>query len=127
MKQLLSVRIPSVCICYTVITLAMALSGVLSGASPWFPLALFGWLVACQVVDMLLCLIPFKSWLQYWLTESAVLYALSLAVFLLSGWMALRAGNVALFTLIFAAADVAVFWYFRRRQQLQAQEINDLL
>lgn len=128
MKNLLFVRIPSTCICFTLITLADATLSLLRGgdASLYLPV-LFLWLAACQVIDHFLCKIPFKKWSQYCITESAVLYLLSLFVFGSFFRNGFSASFLISFTLIFLITDIGVFWYFHKRQEIQAMEINDLI
>ena len=82
MKNLLFFRIPSVCICFTLIIIGDAVVSLLwgSGGSA-FLLVLFGWLIACQVVDLVVSKIEFRKWSHYCVTESVILYLLSLFVF----------------------------------------------
>lgn len=129
MKNLFSVRIPSICICFTLITLANALLNLFYGNTSLslFSLELFGWIVICQVIDWLLGHIDFKSWLAYCLTESTILYLGTLAVSLLFHWFAPNIRNFISFTLIFLVVDSFIFWYFKRRQELLAKEINGML
>lgn len=128
MKNLLFIRIPSACICFTLITLATVFINLLSGSPvSSFPLILFGWIIACQIIDWMLSFINFKSWFRYCITESFFLYAGSLTVALLFDWMPLKAESFISFTLIFIIVDAFIFWYFRRRQKLLAEEINAML
>ena len=112
MKNLLFIRIPSVCICFTLIIIGDAVVSLLWGSGSAFLLVLFGWLIACQVVDLVVSKIEFRKWSHYCVTESVILYLLS---------------RLAAFTVIFLAADVFIFWYFRKRQEIQAKEINELI
>ena len=128
MKNLFFVRIPSTCICFTLIILATALNNLFYGAEvPLFPIVLFVWILVCQAIDWLFSFINFKSWLQYCLTESIVLYAGSLAVALLFHWISFSAYHLVSFTVIFSIVDIAVFRYFKHRQKLLAEEINEML
>ena len=128
MKQFLFVRIPSICICFTAIMLCSLGVNLLSGwsVSP-FPFQVLGWIVACQIIDWLLCHLEFKSWLQYYLVESSILYVSTLAVALLFRWTAATVQSIVVFSILFLAVDSFVFWYFYRRQRLLAQELNQLL
>lgn len=128
MKNLLFVRIPSACICFTIIILAGTLSNLFNGTKAWpFPLYLFGWILVCEGIDWLISLIDFKSWLWYCVTESLILYVVSLAVALMLHWISWEPVSVLIFTLIFGVADSFIFWYFWRRGKLLAEEINTLL
>lgn len=128
MKNLLFVRIPSTCICFTLITLATVSINLLSGSPVSdFPLILFGWIIVCQIIDWMLSFINFKNWLHYCITESVFLYAGSLTVALLFNWMTLQAVSLITFTFIFIVVDIFIFWYFRHRQKMLAEEINSLL
>lgn len=128
MKKLLFVRIPSICICFTLITLGNVILDLLCGrnVSLFLPV-LFVWLAACQLIDQLFGYIDFKKWSHYCITESVVLYLLSLLVFRLFFWDGFSVSALISFTIIFLITDVCVFWYFYRRQQIQAEEINSLI
>ena len=128
MKQFFFARIPSICICFTAIMLRSLGVKLLSGlsVSP-FPFQVLGWIVACQVIDWLLCHLDFKSWLQYYLVETSILYVATLAVALVFHWAAITVPSIVLFSILFLAVDSFVFWYFYRRQRLLAQELNQLL
>lgn len=128
MKNLLFVRIPSICICFTLITLGDVIFSLLSGynASP-YPLVLFLWLAACQVIDQLMGKINFQKWSRYCITESVLLYVLSLLFCLLFLWGGFALSSFIVFTVIFLITDICVFWYFHKRQQIQADQINELI
>lgn len=128
MKKLLFVRIPSICICFTLITLGNVILDLLCGrnVSLFLPV-LFVWLAACQLIDQLFGYVDFKKWSHYCITESVVLYLLSLLVFRLFFWDGFSVSALISFTIIFLITDVCVFWYFYRRQQIQAEEINSLI
>lgn len=128
MKQFLLVRIPSVCICFTAIILCSFGMNLLSGHSvSTFPFQAFGWIWACQVIDWLLCHLNFKSWLQYYLVETSILYVTTLAAVHVFHWIAITVPSIVSFSILFLAVDSFVFWYFYRRQRLLAQELNQLL
>ena len=128
MKQFFFARIPSICICFTGIMLSSLAVNLLSGwpVSP-FPFQVLGWIVVCQGIDWLLSFLDFKSWLHYCVVEAAILYAVSLPVALLFRWASCTFPSIAAYSLIFLAVYFFLTWYFRRRQQLLAQELNQLL
>ena len=128
MKQFFFARIPSICICFTGIMLSSLAVNLLSGwpVSP-FPFQVLGWIVACQGIDWLLSFLNFKSWLHYCVVEAAILYAVSLPVALLFHWASCTLPSILAYSLIFLAVYLFLTWYFRRRQQLLAQELNQLL
>lgn len=126
MKHLILQRIPSICICFTVITLANTVLAYGKGWSQGNLLILFIWLAVCQGVDALWSRIDFKKWSHYCISESGLLYILSLAFFAgLNGKV--TAAWLGRFTGVFLLTAFCVFWYFRRRGKLQAEEINRLL
>lgn len=128
MKHLFWNRIPSVCVCFTLIMLASFFVNMMYGVEPSvFPLAVFGWILVCQVIDWLVSFINFKSWLGYCLTESLILYAASFVAGVVLRWFTLEPAGILVFTAIFAVVDALVFWYFRYRQKLVADEINAYL
>lgn len=128
MKNLILTRIPSICICFTLIILADVITELIFGnhASPYV-LILFLWLVLCQVIDCLISKIDFQSWIHYCLTESLVLYLSSLAVYGALIWHGISLRQFLLFSVIFLIVDIFIFSYFRKRQKLQADEINALI
>lgn len=128
MKNLFFVRIPSLCICFTLITIGNVLLNLLSGydTSP-FLLVLFLWLAVCQLIDQLISKINFRKWSHYCLTESALLYVLSLLFFRLVLWDGFSLSSFIAFTITFLLTDICVFWYFHKRQEIQAEEINALI
>lgn len=88
---------------------------------------LFVWLVACQVIDLVVSKIEFRKWSHYCIAESAVLYLLSLLFFRLFVWDGMDIPLLVSFTLIFLITDGFIFWYFHKRQEMQAQMINELI
>lgn len=128
MKQFFFARIPSICICFTGIMLSSLAVNLLSGwpVSP-FPFQVLGWIVVCQGIDWLLSFLDFKSWLHYCVVEGTILYAVSLPVALLFHWSSCTLPSILAYSLIFLAVYLFLTWYFRRRQQLLAQELNQLL
>ncbi|MDE7132768.1 MAG: hypothetical protein K2O65_13375 [Lachnospiraceae bacterium] len=128
MKNLLFTRIPSICICFTLIVIGDWGLNLLwgDGVSLFLPV-LFVWLVACQLIDLIISKVEFRKWSHYCITESAVLYLLSLFVYRLFIWDSMDILTLVSFTMIFLVTDGVVFWYFHRRQEIQAEEINQLI
>ena len=52
---------------------------------------------------------------------------LSLFVYRLFIWDSMDIFTLVSFTVIFLVTDGFVFWYFHRRQEIQAKEINQLI
>lgn len=128
MKNLLFNCIPSICICFTLIVIGNWGLNLLWGddVSLFLPV-LFVWLAVCQLIDLIISKIEFRKWSHYCITESAVLYLLSLFVFRLLIWDGINIPILISFTVIFLITDGFVFWYFRKRQEMQAKEINQLI
>lgn len=128
MKNLLFNCIPSICICFTLIVIGNWGLNLLWGddVSLFLPV-LFVWLAVCQLIDLIISKIEFRKWSHYCITESAVLYLLSLFVFRLFIWDGINIPILISFTVIFLVTDGFVFWYFRKRQEMQAKEINQLI
>lgn len=128
LKQFFFARIPSICICFTGIILGSLVANLLTGwsVSP-FPFQLLGWIVVCQGVDWLLSHLNFQRWLHYCLVEGAILYVVSLPAALAFHWASVTVESMVAYSLIFLAVYLLLVWYFRRRQQLLAQELNQLL
>lgn len=128
MKHLFWSRIPSVCICFTLIILCSVVVNMAYGVqTSGFPVVMFGWILICQVIDWLISFINFKSWWRYWLTESMILYMASFAVGVVLRWFVLEPAGILTFTVIFLVVDALIFWYFHYRQKLVAEEINAYL
>lgn len=128
MKNILFVRIPSTCICFTVIVLGNIGLNLLWGDNSFsFLLVLFLWLIVCQLIDVLISKIEFRKWSHYFVVESMILYLLSLFFFHVFIWDDKNIARFLSFTAIFLITDVFVFWYFRKRQEIQAEEINQLI
>ncbi|MBD5506369.1 MAG: hypothetical protein HDR09_22090 [Lachnospiraceae bacterium] len=128
MKNLLFTRIPSICICFTLIVIGnWGLNLLWGGDVSFFLPVLFVWLVACQLIDLIISKVEFRKWSHYCITESAVLYLLSLFVYRLFIWDSMDIFTLVSFTVIFLVTDGFVFWYFHKRQEIQAEEINQLI
>lgn len=128
MKNLLFNCIPSICICFTLIVIGnWGLNLVWGDDVSLFLPVLFLWLTVCQLIDLIISKIEFRKWSHYCITESAVLYLLSLFVFRLLIWDGINIPILISFTVIFLITDGFVFWYFRKRQEMQAKEINQLI
>lgn len=128
MKNLLFNYIPSICICFTLIVIGTWGFNLLWGddVSLFLPVLLM-WLAACQLIDLIISKMEFRKWSHYCIIESTVLYLLSLLIFRLLIWESLNIPILVSFTVIFLVTDGFIFWYFRRRQEMQAKEINELI
>lgn len=128
MKNLISTRIPSTCICFTLIVIGSMVFNLLQGDDSLLPfLILFAWLIVCQLIDLLISKIEFRKWSHYCITESVILYLLSLFFFRLFVWKSMDISIWVSFTVIFLITDGFIFWYFHKRQEIQATEINELI
>ena len=129
MKDIISIRIPSICICFTLVTVAnSALNLLHSGGTDMYAvsiLLIFVWLVLCQLIDAAICRIDFKKWIHYCITESLILYLATL-VFCFY-WHSFTVRQLIMYTVVFAFVDIFIFSYFRKRQEMRADEINRLL
>lgn len=105
MKNFLTVRVPSTCICFTLLLLANAALNLLSGIDTegydFTVLVLFLIILLCQGVDIALDHVEFRTWRQYCITESLILYVVNLAVFRIIFWHSFSARQLIIFTLIF--------------------------
>ena len=131
MNKLLSVRIPSICICFTLITIANSALQVLysRGLDGYTAsvLYLFLWLILCQLIDAAVCRIEFRKWSHYCLTESLLLYLSTLVFCRVFYWDSLTIRQLATYTAVFLLVDISIITYFRKRQAMRAEEINELL
>ena len=128
MKNILFTRIQSTCICFTLIVLGnWGFNLLCANETSFFCLIVFVWLIVCQFIDFLISKIEFRKWSHYCIAESAVFYLLSLLFFRLFVWDGMDASIWITFTVIFLVTDGFIFWYFRKRQEIQAQEINELI
>ena len=131
MKNFLTVRVPSVCICFTLLLLANAIVNLLGGIDTkgydYTVLVLFLIILLCQAVDLALDHVEFRTWRQYCITESLILYVVTLIMFRIFFWPSFSARQLIIFTAIFLLIVTAVFSYFRKLQRMQAAEINALI
>lgn len=128
MKNLISIHIPSTCICFTLIVIGSMIFNLLQGGDSSLSfLILFAWLIACQLIDLLISKIEFRKWSHYCITESVILYLSSLFFFRLFVWKSMDISILVPFTVIFLITDGFIFWYFHKRQEIQATEINELI
>ena len=131
MKNFLTVRVPSVCICFTLLLLANAVLNLLSGIDTegydFTVLVLFLIILLCQAVDIALDHVEFRTWRQYCITESLILYVVTLTMSRIFFWPSFSARQLIIFTAIFLFIVTAVFSYFRKLQRMQADEINALI
>ena len=131
MKNFLTVRVPSVCICFTLLLLANAVLNLLSSIGTegydFTVLVLFLIILLCQAVDIALDHVEFRTWRQYCITESLILYVVTLTMSRIFFWPSFSARQLIIFTAIFLLIVTAVFSYFRKLQRMQADEINALI
>lgn len=131
MKNFLTVRVPSVCICFTLLLLANAVLNLLGGIGTegydFTVLVLFLIILLCQAVDIALDHVEFRTWRQYCITESLILYVVTLTMSRIFFWPSFSARQLIIFTTIFLLIVTAVFSYFRKLQRMQADEINALI
>lgn len=131
MKNFLAVRIPSVCICFTLLLLANSALNLLCGNDTkgydYTVLILFLIILLCQAVDIALERVEFRTWRQYCITESLILYVVTLVISRIFFWPSFSVRQLITFTLIFLFIVTAVFSYFRKLHTIQAEEINALI
>ena len=131
MKDIISIRIPSICICFTLVTVAnSALNLLHRGGTDMYAvsiLLIFVWLVLCQLIDAAICRIDFKKWIHYCITESLILYLATLVFCRVFYWHSFTVRQLIMYTVVFAFVDIFIFSYFRKRQEMRADEINRLL
>ena len=128
MKNLIVTHIPSTCICFTLIVIGSMIFNLLQGGDSSLSfLILFAWLIACQLIDLLISKIEFRKWSHYCITESVILYLLSFLFYRLFVWKSMDISILVPFTVIFLITDGFIFWYFHKRQEIQAAEINELI
>ena len=131
MKDIISIRIPSICICFTLVTVAnSALNLLHSGGTDMYAvsiLLIFVWLVLCQLIDAAICRIDFKKWIHYCITESLILYLATLVFCRVFYWHSFTVRQLIMYTVVFAFFYILIFCYLRKSQEMRADEINRLL
>ena len=131
MKDIFSILISSVCICFTLVTFfSSALNLLHSGGTDMYAISIlliFVWLVLCQLIDAAICRIDFKKWIHYCITESLILYLATLVFCRVFYWHSFTVRQLIMYTVVFAFVDIFIFSYFRKRQEMRADEINRLL
>lgn len=130
MKDIISIRIPSICICFTLVTVAnSALNLLHSGGTDMYAvsiLLIFVWLVLCQLIDAAICRIDFKKWILLH-HGTLILYLATLVFCRVFYWHSFTVRQLIMYTVVFAFVDIFIFSYFRKRQEMRADEINRLL
>lgn len=130
MKDIISIRIPSICICFTLVTVAnSALNLLHSGGTDVYAvsiLLIFVWLVLCQLIDAAICRIDFKMdpLLHHGIPHPYLATLVFCRVFY---WHSFTVRQLIMYTVVFAFVDIFIFSYFRKRQEMRADEINRLL
>ena len=128
MKDIISIRIPSICICFTLVTVAnSALNLLHSGGTDMYSvsiLLIFVWLVLCQLIDAAICRIDFKKWIHYCITESLILYLATLVFCRVFYWHSFTVRQLIMYTVVFAFFYIFKFYYLRKRKEMRAGEKN---
>ena len=113
MKDIISIRIPSICICFTLVTVAnSALNLLHSGGTDMYAISIlliFVWLVLCQLIDAAICRIDFKKWIHYCITESLILYLATLVFCRVFYWHSFTVRQLIMYTVVFAFVDISSF------------------
>ena len=130
MKKMIIFRIQAISFYFTVTVLIASLSNLLEGFSSMSNLGLvemFGFIVLCNVVDIFINQIDFKSYFSYLFTESCIIYILFLLFSYFTNWFAFTPIHFVRVTLLFILITTIGYYYFYQRHKMNSDEVNQLL
>ena len=105
MERIRKIYLPSTAITFMAVVVFVSIQNLLMGyenqSNLWI-LEVFGYIVFMEVMDVLICKVEFKSYLQYFLVEAVVGYVV-LLFFLgyLGKWFSLEPGSLFQTTIIY--------------------------
>lgn len=131
MERFKNTYLPSTAFAFTAVMLCVCVLNLIEGyeyQNNWRILEVFGYIVVMELVDVLLSRIEFKHYLTYFLTEGVAGYGLFFGLFgYVGNWFSYTPKRMMQVTLIYILIFAALHYYFYRRAQSRADEINEML
>lgn len=130
MKQIIKVYLPSACITFTLSMLSTTILNLIKGypyqSNSWI-LALFGFIVIIDLIDLGLSYINFNSYKTYFVLELILTYSLLLAAGYLGHWFSFTLVSLISVSIIYLLVYCCVHGYFYKMRSYEAEEINQLI
>lgn len=130
MKKMILTRLPAISFYFTITVLISSISNLLEGYHSMGNLGLieiFLFITLCNIVNIFVNKIDFKSYISYVLTESSILYALFLLFCYITHWIEFTPMHFIHVTLLYILITVIGYYYFYQRHKMSSDEMNELL
>lgn len=131
MERIRNTYLPSAAIGFTLTILSVSVLNLMEGnecQSNWWILEVFGYIIVLQLLDTLLDRIDFRSYFAYFVTEAVLGYGLLVVVFgYVGNWFSFTPIKIVQVTVLYILILAYIHFYFYRRAQRNAEEINELL
>lgn len=130
MKKMILFRIQAISFYFTATVLISSLSNLSEGFASMSNLGLvemFGFIVLCNIVDIFMNKIDFKSYFSYLFTESCIIYMLFLLFSYFTNWFEFTPIRLIHVTLLFILITAIGYYYFYQRHKMTSDEVNQLL
>lgn len=131
MKAILKKYIPDFSVAFTMLVLLASITNLMNGDTRdgfiLFILEAAGYLLIAVVIDYLLGKVNYKSYISQFLTETCILYPITMACGLYLHWFGWSFTKLILYTFLYLFIMVLLHYYFYRVSKKDAEEINELL
>lgn len=123
-------RIPAISFYFTITVLISSISNLLEGYHSMGNLGLieiFLFITLCNIINIFVNKIDFKSYISYVLTESSIIYVLFLLFCCITHWIEFSMMRFIYVTIIYILITIIGYFYFYQRHKLNSDELNQLL
>lgn len=131
MKIIRKYYFPNLCISYTMAVICSSIVKVInykdSGLSSLFLLELAGLLTIIGIVDFLITRINFKNWILPIGISFVVNYCIYLLVAYFFHWFGFRFSNILMFSLMYVAIFILLYYHTSKTMKQDEERINLLL
>lgn len=131
MTRFLKSYFPAISIAFTFIVCYGAVSNYIQGNDKdgfvYFIIEIMGYLIISIVIDYLVSLINFKKFLYHFITETILLYPLTIIFAIWGYWVETTLFNLIWYSMLYVLIMIVIHYYFYFLTKKQADEINKLL
>jgi hypothetical protein len=130
MKKMILTRIPAISFYFTITVLISSISNLLEGYRSMGNLGLieiFLFITLCNIINIFVNKIDFKSYISYVLTESSIIYVLFLLFCYITHWIEFSMMRFIYVTIIYILITIIGYFYFYQRHKMNSDEVNQLL
>lgn len=92
-----------------------------------FIFEVFVYLIITCIIDELIGRIDFKSYIGHFLSESILIYPITIFFSVIFGWFAMNVVNLILYSVIYLCIMIGIHLYFYYIEKMNVTEINRLL